>query len=104
MRWSRASASRVDTVALRVQGVGVHRGERAMASETSSQLPQIIPYLYYEDAGPAVEFMSTAFGFEVEQAFRDPETSRVLHATVRTGTGVILNLSSRIALRSAGSN
>ena len=52
-------------------------------------LPQIIPYLYYEDAGPAIEFLSDTFGFTIEQAFRDPETDRVLHATVSTGSGVI---------------
>jgi uncharacterized glyoxalase superfamily protein PhnB len=49
---------------------------------------QIIPYLYFEDAGPAIEFMEKAFGFQIESAFRSPE-GRVLHAKVRTGTGVI---------------
>ena len=52
-------------------------------------MAQIIPYLYYEDAGPAIDFMQSAFGFEVESALTHPEDGRVLHAEVRTGTGVI---------------
>lgn len=51
--------------------------------------PQIIPYLYYEDAGPAIEFMERAFGFEIVHAFRSPSDDRVLHAQVRAGSGVI---------------
>ena len=55
--------------------------------------PQLIPYLYYlyylynEDAGPAIEFMAKAFGFDVEFVFRSPSDDRVLTATVRTGSG-----------------
>ena len=60
-----------------------------MTKNPQSGTPQIIPYLYYDDAGPAVDFMSNAFGFKVEQAFRDPSTDRLLHATIRTGTGTI---------------
>ncbi len=51
-------------------------------------MAQVIPYLYYEDATGAVDFMETTLGFEVEQAFRD-DKGKVLHATVRTGSGVI---------------
>ena len=32
-------------------------------------MPQIIPYLYYEDAGPAIDFMEKAFGFEIVSVF-----------------------------------
>ncbi|MGE0622442.1 MAG: VOC family protein [Pseudomonadales bacterium] len=60
-----------------------------MAGDRPNVMPQIIPYLYYDDAGAAIEFMEQVFGFQVEQAFRDPESNRVLHATVRTGSGVI---------------
>jgi uncharacterized glyoxalase superfamily protein PhnB len=52
-------------------------------------MPQIIPYMYYEDAGAAIEFMEKAFGLRIESAFRSPEDDRVLHASVRTGSGVI---------------
>jgi len=52
-------------------------------------MPQIVPYLYYEDAGPALAFMEQAFGFEILDAFRNPDDGKVLHAQVRTGSGVI---------------
>jgi len=51
--------------------------------------PQIIPYLYYEDAGPAIEFMERAFGFEIVFVFHSPSDGRVLHCTLRTGSGDI---------------
>lgn len=55
----------------------------------SDGYPQIIPYLYYDDAGPAIEFMEKAFGFQIATAFRNPTDDKVLHAQVRTGSGVI---------------
>lgn len=60
-----------------------------MAASPPEGMPQIIPYLYYEDAGPAVDFMVDVFGFSVEQAFRAPDSNRLLHATIRTGSGVL---------------
>ncbi len=60
-----------------------------MASSPPEGMAQIIPYLYYEDAGAAIEFMEQAFGFEVVSAFRAPEDGRVLTAQVRTGSGMI---------------
>ena len=51
--------------------------------------PQVIPYLYYEDAEAAIDFMEKGFGFEVESCFRNPDDRKVLHAKVRTGSGVI---------------
>jgi len=58
-------------------------------SDPEEDLPQIIPYLYYEDASPAVDFIVSIFGFELRQAFRDPDSDRLLHATVSTGRGVL---------------
>jgi uncharacterized glyoxalase superfamily protein PhnB len=52
--------------------------------------PQIIPYLYYEDAGPAIEFLEAAFGFEIVSVFRSPSDDRVLTSTLRTGSGLIM--------------
>ena len=40
--------------------------------------PQVIPYLYYEDAGAAIDFMEKTFGFEVESCFRNPDDRKVL--------------------------
>ena len=51
--------------------------------------PQIIPYLYYDDATAAIEFMASAFGFVTLDAFRHPDSGAVLHATVDTGRGRI---------------
>jgi uncharacterized glyoxalase superfamily protein PhnB len=53
-------------------------------------MAQIVPYLYYEDAGAALAFMEKAFGFQVESAFRNPTDDSVLAAKVRAGKGVIL--------------
>ena len=32
-----------------------------MSKSPPDGTPQIIPYLYYEDAGPAIEFLEAAF-------------------------------------------
>jgi uncharacterized glyoxalase superfamily protein PhnB len=61
-----------------------------MAKNPPDDMAQIVPYLYYEDAGAAIEFMEKAFGFEIDFAFRNPDDNRVLTAKVRTGRGVIL--------------
>ncbi len=52
-------------------------------------MAQIIPYLYYEDAGLAIEFMEKGFGFKIESAFHNPDNGKVLSAKVTTGSGVI---------------
>jgi uncharacterized glyoxalase superfamily protein PhnB len=61
-----------------------------MIENPPADMAQIVPYMYYEDAGPAIEFMEKAFGFEIEHAFRNPNDGKVLTAKVRTGSGVIL--------------
>ena len=61
-----------------------------MLQNPPADMAQIVPYLYYEDAGEAIEFMEKAFGFEIEHAFRNPTDGTVLTAKVRTGSGVIL--------------
>ena len=43
-----------------------------MTESPPKGMPQIIPYLYHEDAGVAIEFMERAFGFEVVDAFKNP--------------------------------
>ena len=60
-----------------------------MAKNPPEDMAQIIPYMYYEDAGAAIEFMEKAFAFQIESAFRNPDDGRVLTAKVRTGSGVI---------------
>ena len=51
--------------------------------------PQIVPYLYYEDATRALDFLVDAFGFEVKSAFRDDD-GNVLTAQLRTGDGLVM--------------
>ncbi len=60
-----------------------------MAENASEGLAQIVPYLYYEDAGAAIDFMEKAFGFEIESAFRNGDDGQVLHAQVQTGSGLL---------------
>ena len=60
-----------------------------MVKNPPDDMAQIIPYLYFEDAGAAIEFMEKAFGFEIDFAFRNPDDERVLTAKLRTGSGVI---------------
>ena len=56
-------------------------------------MAQIVPYLYYEDAGPALEFMEKAFGFQIESAFRvrrDP-ASRAVFGKSSGGYGALIH-------------
>jgi PhnB protein len=48
----------------------------------------ITPYLLYEDAAAAVDFLSSAFGFEEIRRMATPE-GRVDHAELRLGEGEV---------------
>ena len=60
-----------------------------MAGDPSVDRPDVIPYLYYDDAAAAIDFIEKAFGFQIESIFRNPDDSKVLHAQLRTGSGII---------------
>jgi len=49
----------------------------------------MVPYLYYEDADAAIEFLEAAFGFEIEHVFRNPDNGRVLTSKLTLGRGAI---------------
>jgi uncharacterized glyoxalase superfamily protein PhnB len=51
--------------------------------------PQMVPYLYYEDADAAIEFLQAAFGFEIEHVFRNPDNGRVLTSKLTLGSGAV---------------
>jgi PhnB protein len=52
--------------------------------------PAVMPYLHYEDATAALEFLTGAFGFR-ERFRMDDESGRVTHAEVETGDkGVVM--------------
>jgi uncharacterized glyoxalase superfamily protein PhnB len=48
----------------------------------------ITPYLFYEDAGAALDFLSRAFGFEETMRSAAPD-GRVAHAEMRLGDGAL---------------
>jgi PhnB protein len=52
--------------------------------------PQVMPYVHYEDAGAALEFLTSVFGFR--ERFRlDGPDGRIAHAEVETGDkGVVM--------------
>lgn len=60
-----------------------------MPDQSLDEISTVIPYLYYEEAKPAIEYMKNTFGFSIVDAFEDPESGAVLHATVHTGKGII---------------
>ena len=51
-------------------------------------IPQVVPYLYYEDADAAIDFLAEGFGFEIRSARRGPD-GKVLNAQVKLGDGVV---------------
>jgi uncharacterized glyoxalase superfamily protein PhnB len=51
--------------------------------------PQIIPYLYYPSAAEALDFLTSAFAFEVVSEARDKEGT-VWTAKVRFGDGLVM--------------
>jgi PhnB protein len=52
--------------------------------------PFVTPYLHYEDAAAALEFLTTAFGFR-EKFRMDGEDGRIAHAEVEIGDqGVVM--------------
>ena len=48
----------------------------------------VTPYLLYEDAAAAIEWLTRAFGFREEIRFED-ESGTVTHAELRLGDGVL---------------
>lgn len=63
--------------------------------------PTITPALRYADAPAAVEFLCSAFGFEVHAVFADPENRKIVHhAQLTLGNGMVM-LSSALPGESA---
>jgi uncharacterized glyoxalase superfamily protein PhnB len=51
--------------------------------------PNIFPTLRYRDADRALAWLQDAFGFELEECFRDP-AGAVAHAELRLGAGLVM--------------
>jgi PhnB protein len=61
-----------------------------MAQNPPEGTPQVMPYVHYEDAQAALEFLTTAFGFR-ERFRMDGPDGRIAHAEVETGDrGVVM--------------
>jgi uncharacterized glyoxalase superfamily protein PhnB len=48
----------------------------------------IYPYLLYDDAGAAIDFLSRAFGFT--ETFRSEDDGRIAHAQLRLGDAEVM--------------
>jgi PhnB protein len=60
-----------------------------MAQNPPSGYPRVMPYLYYEDADAALDFLTRVFGFG-EKFKMTGEDGRIAHAEVSIGEGVIM--------------
>ena len=55
-----------------------------MAKKLSPLHQELIPYLYYRDAGAAAEFLRKAFGFTLRGMHKD-DAGGVMHAELGVG-------------------
>jgi uncharacterized glyoxalase superfamily protein PhnB len=54
-------------------------------------MSNIFPFLRYQDAPAAIEWLVQAFGFEKKAVYPGPEGSNTIaHAELRTGSGLIM--------------
>ncbi len=50
----------------------------------------ITPYLYYDDVGGALKFLSKAFGFRKEGHKMKDKSGKIMHAAMRLGDDLIM--------------
>jgi uncharacterized glyoxalase superfamily protein PhnB len=60
-----------------------------MPDDTLDGKPTIFPYLSYRDVDAALEWLSTAFGFQATSVVRDQDGA-VMHAEMTFGNGAIM--------------
>jgi len=60
-----------------------------MVSNPPENTPRITPYLYYEDAGAALEWLGNAFGFRARMRVPGPD-GKVAHAELELADGLIM--------------
>jgi len=60
-----------------------------MSSNPPEGYPRICPYLFYEDADGAIDFLVRAFGFTERMRMLDGD-GRVTHAELELGDGVVM--------------
>jgi uncharacterized glyoxalase superfamily protein PhnB len=52
--------------------------------------PNIYPFLRYADAGAALEWLKTAFGFEERAVYREGDDGPIHHAEISLGPGIVM--------------
>ena len=60
-----------------------------MSQKPAETLPTLFPYLSYQDAGAALDWLAEAFGFTKSVDFRDAK-GNVTHAEMSFGNGAIM--------------
>lgn len=60
-----------------------------MAKKLSALHQELIPYLYYRDAGAAAEFLGKAFGFQLRGMHKD-DAGHVMHAELGVGKSAVM--------------
>jgi uncharacterized glyoxalase superfamily protein PhnB len=65
-----------------------------MSPKHSEIVPNVFPFLRYQDAPRAIQWLTEAFGFEKQAVYPGPEGT-IAHAQLRVGPGVIMLSSSR---------
>src|SRR5256712_12425937 len=59
-----------------------------MAQDAREEMPTIVPFVAYEDAATAIDWLSRAFGFREEKGQRMTDREgRITHAELRLGKG-----------------
>ena len=60
-----------------------------MPSNPPKNMPRMVPQLWYDDPGAAIEWLAKVFGFEKTHAFEAPD-GRVMHAEMKYLASVIM--------------
>src|SRR5215471_11276028 len=60
-----------------------------MPANPPSNMPRISPYLYYQDVGRALDWLSRAFGFHERMRMPGPD-GKIAHAEMEYREGVIM--------------
>jgi uncharacterized glyoxalase superfamily protein PhnB len=60
-----------------------------MPQDSASARPNLFPFLRYQDAPAAIDWLANAFGFEKQMVVPGPEGT-IAHAQLKLGPGVIM--------------
>ena len=65
------------------------RNTRRPHEEPSGRLAEITPAVFYDDAGAAIDWLASAFGFEVQERIEN-ERGQVVHSQLALSGGLIM--------------